>query len=77
MFTVAIGAAVQNLLVTLTGEGYGSAWVSSTMFCRDTVRGVLDLPDGWDPMGAVAVGRPAEAPRDRPARTAETFIAVR
>ncbi|WP_354640849.1 coenzyme F420-0:L-glutamate ligase [Kitasatospora camelliae] len=77
MFTVAIGAAVQNLLVTLAGEGYGSAWVSSTMFCRDTVRAVLDLPDGWDPMGAVAVGRPAEAPRHRPAREAGAFVAVR
>ncbi len=77
MFTVAVGAAVENLLVTLTGEGYGSAWVSSTMFCRDTVRGVLDLPDSWDPMGTVAVGRPAEPPRERPARTADAFIAVR
>ncbi|GAA0683804.1 coenzyme F420-0:L-glutamate ligase [Kitasatospora atroaurantiaca] len=77
MFTVAIGAAVQNLLVTLAGEGYGSAWVSSTMFCRDTVRGVLELPDTWDPMGAIAVGRPAESPRERPARTADAFITVR
>ncbi|WP_329495239.1 coenzyme F420-0:L-glutamate ligase [Kitasatospora herbaricolor] len=77
MFTVAIGAAVENLLVTLTGEGYGSAWVSSTMFCRDTVRAVLDLPAGWDPMGAVAVGRPAEAPRERPARSADAFVTVR
>ncbi|MCX4685840.1 coenzyme F420-0:L-glutamate ligase [Kitasatospora purpeofusca] len=77
MFTVAVGAAVQNLLVTLAGEGYGSAWVSSTMFCRDTVREVLDLPDHWDPMGAVAVGRPAEPPRNRPDRTADAFIEVR
>ncbi|MEV0193631.1 coenzyme F420-0:L-glutamate ligase [Kitasatospora purpeofusca] len=77
MFTVAVGAGVQNLLVTLAGEGYGSAWVSSTMFCRDTVREVLDLPEHWDPMGAVAVGRPAEPPRSRPDRTAEAFIEVR
>ncbi|MEU4119962.1 coenzyme F420-0:L-glutamate ligase [Kitasatospora sp. NPDC028055] len=77
MFTVAMGAAVQNLLVALTGEGYGSAWVSSTMFCRDTVRAVLDLPEGWDPMGAVAVGRPAEAPKVRAERGAEAFVVVR
>nr|WP_223242904.1 coenzyme F420-0:L-glutamate ligase [Streptomyces sp. CBMA123] len=77
MFTVAAGAAVQNLLVALTGEGYGSAWVSSTMFCRDTVRATLDLPDGWDPMGAVAVGRPAEPPRARPDRSADAFVEVR
>ncbi|GAA1406902.1 coenzyme F420-0:L-glutamate ligase [Kitasatospora putterlickiae] len=77
MFTVAIGAAVQNLLVTLAGEGYGSAWVSSTMFCRDTVRAALGLPDTWDPMGAVAVGHPAEPPRPRPERTADAFIETR
>ncbi|MFI2612922.1 coenzyme F420-0:L-glutamate ligase [Kitasatospora sp. NPDC018619] len=77
MFTVAAGAAVQNLLVALTGEGYGSAWVSSTMFCRDTVREVLDLPAGWDPMGAVAVGRPAQPPRERPERSADAFVEVR
>ena len=47
------------------------------MFCRDTVRAVLDLPDTWDPMGAVAVGRPAETPKERPARTAEPFLTVR
>ncbi|MFF4345409.1 coenzyme F420-0:L-glutamate ligase [Kitasatospora sp. NPDC001540] len=77
MFVVAIGAAVQNLLVTLAGEGYGSAWVSSTMFCRDTVRESLGLPAGWEPMGAVAVGRAAEEPKERRAREAEAFLTVR
>ncbi|MFE6274276.1 coenzyme F420-0:L-glutamate ligase [Streptomyces goshikiensis] len=77
MFVVAMGAGVQNFLVALAGERLGSAWVSSTMFCRDVVRKVLDLPDGWDPMGAVAVGHAAGEPRERPARSAEAFIEVR
>ncbi|MEV6976707.1 coenzyme F420-0:L-glutamate ligase [Kitasatospora sp. NPDC093806] len=77
MFTVAIGAAVQNLLVTLAGEGYGSAWVSSTMFCRDTVRTALDLPASWDPMGAIAIGRPTTTPPPRTERDPDAFIEVR
>ncbi|OLT38212.1 coenzyme F420-0:L-glutamate ligase [Actinomadura sp. CNU-125] len=77
MFVVATGAGVQNLLVALAVEGLGSCWVSSTMFCRDVVRSALDLPDDWDPMGAVGVGRPAAPPRVRPARSAEAFITVR
>lgn len=77
MFVVAMGAGVQNFLVALAGERLGSAWVSSTMFCRDVVRKVLALPEGWDPMGAVAVGHPAAAPAERPARDAEAFIEVR
>ncbi|OON71296.1 coenzyme F420-0:L-glutamate ligase [Streptomyces tsukubensis] len=77
MFVVAAGAGVQNFLVALAGERLGSAWVSSTMFCRDVVREVLRLPENWDPMGAVAIGRPAAEPAARPPRDADSFIEVR
>ncbi|MFI6471673.1 coenzyme F420-0:L-glutamate ligase [Streptomyces sp. NPDC050516] len=77
MFVVAAGAGVQNFLVALAGERLGSAWVSSTMFCRDVVRDCLDLPPHWDPMGAVAVGHAAQPPKERPAREASAFIEVR
>ncbi|GGO51016.1 coenzyme F420:L-glutamate ligase [Streptomyces daqingensis] len=77
MFVVACGAGIQNFLVALAGERLGSAWVSSTMFCRDVVRDVLGLPDDWDPMGAVAVGHAAAPPLVRPPRDGRDFTEVR
>jgi coenzyme F420-0:L-glutamate ligase/coenzyme F420-1:gamma-L-glutamate ligase len=62
MFTIAGGAAVQDLLVALAAEGIGSCWVSSTIFCAPVVREVLDLPEEWEPLGAIAVGYPTDGP---------------
>ena len=78
MFVVATGAGVQNFLVALAGERLGSAWVSSTMFCRDVVREVLELPGGLGPDGRGG-GRASRRRRrgPRPARDAEAFIEVR
>jgi len=77
MFTVSMGAAVQNLLVALAVDGLGSAWISSTLFCQDVAARAMDLPGGWRPMGAIAVGRPAEQARSRPPRDPADFILTR
>jgi coenzyme F420-0:L-glutamate ligase / coenzyme F420-1:gamma-L-glutamate ligase len=77
MFTVSMGAAVQNLLVALAVDGLGSAWISSTLFCQDVAARAMDLPAGWRPMGAIAVGHPAERARPRPPRDPGDFVLVR
>ena len=68
---------MQNLMVALAAEGWGSAWISSTMFCATTVRATLDLPAGWQPLGAIAVGRAAAAPSERPDRDVSGFLDFR
>jgi coenzyme F420-0:L-glutamate ligase/coenzyme F420-1:gamma-L-glutamate ligase len=60
MFTVAVGAAVQALLVALAVHGVGSCWIGSTIFAPDLVRDELGLAGDWEPLGAVAVGYAAD-----------------
>ncbi|MFF3222805.1 coenzyme F420-0:L-glutamate ligase [Nocardia suismassiliense] len=66
MFTVAVGAAVQGLLVALATEGLGSCWIGSTIFAPEITRAVLGLEDDWNPLGAIAIGHPLEELRPRP-----------
>jgi coenzyme F420-0:L-glutamate ligase/coenzyme F420-1:gamma-L-glutamate ligase len=77
MFVVAMGAAVQNLLVALAVEGLGSCWVSSTLFCPEIAVRSLGLPPGWEPMGAVGVGHAAGPASPRPPRDPERFLITR
>jgi coenzyme F420-0:L-glutamate ligase / coenzyme F420-1:gamma-L-glutamate ligase len=58
--------AAQIVLLKAQAAGLGACWVCAPLFCRDTVRAALDLPESWQPQGLILLGWPAESGRDRP-----------
>lgn len=78
MFTVAVGAAVQALLVALAVRGVGSCWIGSTIFAADLVRAGLDLPADWEPLGAIAIGHhPGDPPGPRDPADPDGLLVLR
>lgn len=58
-----LGAAVQNLLLAAHANGLGACWFCAPIFCKETVRRILKVPDDVEPQALIALGYPAEKPR--------------
>ncbi|MEJ2637535.1 MAG: nitroreductase family protein [Calditrichia bacterium] len=54
-------AAVENLMVTAAGLGYGTCWIGA--FDESAVSGAMDLPAEYRPVAMVPVGKAAKMPR--------------
>jgi len=62
MAVQSIGAAIQNLLLSLHLNGLGACWMCAPLFCPEIVRNALKLPDDWEPQALITIGRTIEAP---------------
>lgn len=65
--------AGQNLLLAAHDAGLGACWLCAPLFCPDVVRGVLALPDDWQPQALITLGYPAET-REKTRRPLETSV---
>ncbi|NUR26223.1 MAG: coenzyme F420-0:L-glutamate ligase [Catenulispora sp.] len=72
--SASVGAAVENLLVALSAEGWGATWRTAR---ATVIRELLSLPSEWEPLGVIAIGKPAEAPPQQLPRDPDPFITVR
>ena len=49
-------AAIENMILTATSEGWGTCWVGA--FSEEAARRVLELPPGIRPVALVVIGEP-------------------
>jgi nitroreductase len=59
----AIGAALQNMLLTVHALGLGAVWLGEILKNADRVREVFELDARYELMAVVAIGR--VEPKDR------------
>lgn len=58
-----IGACIQNMLLAAHAMGLGACWLGEILNRAVEARELLGLPDRYELMAVVAVGRPAERVR--------------
>jgi PPOX class probable F420-dependent enzyme len=66
MAVQSLGAAVQNLLLSLYAAGVDGGWMCAPLFCPDVVLHALGLSAALDPHALIAVGYAASDPVRRP-----------
>lgn len=59
---LAIGASIQNMLLTATALGLGSCYMSFSYWVRDEIARMLEVPDDRTIAGLLSVGYPVEEP---------------
>lgn len=60
--------AVQNLLLAAHAAGLGACWMCGPLFCADTVRETLSLPEDWQPQAIITLGVPGMPGKIQPRR---------
>src|SRR3990172_10873852 len=61
MAVQSVAMAVQNLLLAAHAEGLGACWMCAPLFCPDTVREAMGLPEDWEAQAVITLGYPANA----------------
>jgi len=74
LFVLSAGAALANAQIALAARGLGAAWLSTTAFCPQVPRRVLDLPQSWESVGMLIIGWPAAPAQPREPVDASEFL---
>ncbi len=73
--SLAIGAAIQNILLTATEKGLGTLWIANTCFAYEELVSYMGLKGQL--IGAIVVGVPNEHPTARPRKKLEDVVEYR
>ena len=71
---LSVGAALENLLLAAVDEGLAACNITYSHWVEDEIAELLGLPDDWDVLTVVAVGKPAAHESAAPARHADDSV---
>lgn len=64
----AAAAATMNLLLMAEASGLSCCWMAGPMLAKEAFCQILEIPSPWQPLGAIAIGRPSPEAAPAPSR---------
>ena len=64
MDLLSIGAAIENMILSLTDKGLGSVWIGNTNLINKEIGKILDVE--YETVSSIAIGVPNQSPKARP-----------
>jgi F420 biosynthesis protein FbiB-like protein len=74
MAVQSVAASIQTILLATHAEGLAACWFCAPLFCPDTVRHTLGLPEDLQPQALILLGEAAEAPECPNRQSLEDFV---
>lgn len=71
---LSVGAALENVLLAIVDEGLAACNITYSHWVEDEIADLLGVPEDWDVLMVIAVGKPSDAPAAAPARRPDDTV---
>jgi nitroreductase len=68
-----LGIALEHIVLAATNLGLGACWMGQTGR-QELVRGLLDIPDGFQVVAVIPIGVPDETPAPKARKSLDTIV---
>ncbi len=72
MDILSIGAAIENMILSLTDMGIGSVWIGNTNIVNKEIQNILNIK--YETVSSIAIGVPDQSPKPRPRKDIKDVV---
>ena len=72
MDILSIGAAIENMILSLTDMGIGSVWIGNTNIVNKEIQNILNIK--YETISSIAIGVPDQSPKPRPRKDIKDVV---
>lgn len=74
---LSVGAAVENMLLTIHSKGLGACWMNDPIVAADKISVALNVNPEYELLSVIPVGKPAYNPYPKSSKTLDEVLEIR